>query len=167
MHLLTTERLYALHNVNRWGGWLHRPYGVLEHTVIGAQLLRDTDKDCRPFLLHDMEESEFGDITTPNKAKYTNGRYNREVDRWNAELCAETGVNVHHLHSDDVNYTDYVMAHAEHLTVATRGHPEKYDHLRINPDVSRACTLIVGKVYADPIRAVAHFWELFNASSQG
>ena len=165
--LLTNERLYALHNINRWGGWLHRPYGVLEHTVIGAELLHRNGKNCRAFLLHDMEESEFGDITTPNKAKYTNGRYAYAVDRWNAELCAETDVNIHHLHSDDVNYMDYVMAHAEHLTVATRGHPAKYDHLEINVDVRRAERLIQSTLYADRVRAAAKFRELFNASRQG
>lgn len=164
--LLTNERLHALHNINRWGGWLYRPYGVLEHSVIGAQLLHEKGKDCRPFLLHDMEESEFGDITTPNKVKYTNGRYAREVDLWNADLCAEVGIHPSDLHSDDVNYVDYVMAHAEHLTVATRGDPAKYDHLEVNVDVNHAVRLIESTLYADRVRAAAKFWELFNASGQ-
>ncbi len=167
LKVLTNERLHALHNVNRWGGWLHRPYGVLEHTVIGAELLHRNGRNCRAFLMHDMEESEFGDITTPNKSRYTNGRYARDVDAWNAVLCAETDVNIHHLHSAEVNYMDYVMAHAEHLTVATRGDDAKYDHLEINTDVNRACLEIESAVYADFVRAAAKFWELFNASGKG
>lgn len=164
--LLTNERLCALHNVNRWGGWLHRPYGVLEHTVIGAELLHRNGRNCRAFLLHDMEESEFGDITTPNKSRYTNGRYSHDVDLWNATLCAETDVNVHDLHCAEVNYMDYVMAHAEHLTVATRGDPDKYDHLEVNTDVNRAMHLIGLALYSDRVRAAAKFLELFNASGQ-
>ncbi len=164
MLLLNNKRLHALHNVSRWGGWVKRPYSVLEHTLLGAELVIAKGLDPKPFLLHDMEESEFGDITTHNKRKFMNGRYYATVDRWNADLCAESGIHPSRLVCPElVKYADHVMLHAEHLSVAMIGDPTLFDHKPATPDVTSRCVAIRDDKYQDVEYATHCFWEFFNA----
>ena len=39
--LMTTDRIWALNRIIRFTGWTRRPYSVLEHSVIGAQVLAE------------------------------------------------------------------------------------------------------------------------------
>lgn len=73
-------RVKALGYINRWYGHTKRPFSVLEHTVIGAEVLTEMMNDSRDavryFLLHDLHESVIGgDMSTPDVAKYTNDRF--------------------------------------------------------------------------------------------
>ena len=167
--LLTNERLRALHNVNRWGGWLLRPYSVLEHTLIGADMLeaKGETSSIRPFLLHDMEESEFlGDVRTHHKAKYLTAKYNYDVERWKQAMCLEAGIYLSELSGGWVKYADHSMLYAEHLTVAAPGDPVLFKGKPLDDDVRRACAAIEVHAYRNLSMAIARFWELFNASGQ-
>lgn len=168
MPLLNDKRLHALHNVSRWGGWVKRPYSVLEHTLLGAELLMAKGElsSVRPFLLHDMEESQFGDITTHNKRKFMNARYYATVNRWNAELCGEVGIHPSDLSGQYVKYVDHVMLHAEHIGVAMVGDPELFSDKPTTLDVRDRCVAIRDDKYTDVNHAIHCFWELFNASGQ-
>lgn len=161
--LLTNDRLRALHNINRWGGWLKRPYSVLEHTLIGAKFMVAQGQDPKPFLLHDMEETEFGDLVAPNKRRYTNGTYRFDVDRWVDRLCAEAGIHSSELNNMDVKTTDHMMAHAEHLVVASRGDPKIFGGLPITPEVRWIMRAIDDDMYRGSHLAVDTFWGLYNA----
>lgn len=159
MELLTLERVRVLGRINRWGGWLKRDYSVLEHTVIGATAaVYIMGIDPRPFLLHDMEETEFGDITTPNKAIYTNTAYDLAVERWNERLSKETGVV---LGGDAVKMLDAKMAHAESVAVASRGDP-KYRGVIMDTMTLWMEAAIRSEDFADPDRAVGQFMDLWQ-----
>jgi hypothetical protein len=137
MSLITEDRLRALAMINRWGGWVKRPYSVLEHTVTGARQLRDEGLPWKEFLLHDLEESEFGDIITPVKDLIPPGSiYYTRVARFNHKLHVETGI------WPDGGDMDVDMAHAEHLTVAVKGDP-KYDARPMTDRVKRLCAEII------------------------
>lgn len=162
MRLVNDKSLHALHHINRWGGWVKRPYSVLEHSILGAELLVAKGEDPRPFLLHDFEEVAFGDQVTHNKRRYMNARYHYDVDQWNAKMCAEQGITPSDLHSSSVKYVDHVMLHAEHLSVALIGDPVLFAAKPVTKDVTNRCVAIGFDAYRDVDYAIWRFWELYN-----
>lgn len=160
MKLLCDERLAVLGRINRWGGWVYRNYSVLEHTVIGGVLLDRKGIDPRPFLLHDFEESEFGDIIAPVKAWIpANGEYHIQVFEFNRRLQHETGV------VPDGGKMDEVMAHAEHLKVAIRG-DRRFDAEPLSVQKIGACDLIDACEYALTPAAIRRFNQLWQKWSR-
>lgn len=159
MKLLCDERLAVLGRINRWGGWVHRNYSVLEHTVIGGVLLDRKGIDPRPFLLHDLEESEFGDIIAPVKALIpSDSEYHIQVFEFNCRLTHETGV------TPMGGMMDQVMAHAEHLTVAIRG-DRRFDAEPTSPQVDEARDLINCGTYDNTptaIRCFNRIWQRWS-----
>ncbi len=159
MKLLTNERLHAASMINRWGGWVKRPYSILEHSVIGAAIAQEYfDADPRPFLLHDLHETEIvGDVPTPHKPLYLNSQYHVAVEDFDNRLWAETGVSPDHPVTTEV---DRIMAAAEHFEVAVRGDP-KYDSMTGHLDVQFARHLINSCAYAGS-HTITSFWELWG-----
>lgn len=156
--LITTERLCALARINRWGGWVRRDYSVLEHEVIGALTLRHFGHPYAAFLLHDHEESEFGDIVKPVKELCASTAYRIAVEDFDARLWAETGVR------PDGGWMDEYMAHAEHLTVAIRG-DRKFDNVEPCLIVSYAANLIRSGAYADRLVCVNKWKDLWHGNA--
>lgn len=114
--LLTRERVQALARINRYTGWTTRPYSVLEHSVIGAKLVPPGVVQ-RAFLLHDMEESAFGDIISPVKRKYMSPEYHADVETWVRDLAAETKIPYSAIDGEQIHHLDRVMLAAEKSTV--------------------------------------------------
>ena len=114
--LLTRERVEALARINRYTGWTTRPYSVLEHSVIGAKLTPNRTLQ-KAFLLHDMEESAFGDIISPVKRKYMSADYFMAVEAWVRDLAVETKVPYSAIDGEQVHHLDRVMLAAEKATV--------------------------------------------------
>lgn len=98
--MITHRNITALGHINRYNGWTRRPYSVLEHTMIGCMVIAndtyfrigtvmesDFARDVtRGFLIHDLEESVFGDIIRPTKRRYMTDDYFRDVDDWHNDL---------------------------------------------------------------------------------
>lgn len=154
-NLITDDRLWALARINRWGGWVHRDYSVLEHTVIGALTLRHFGHPYAAFLLHDHEESEYGDVLKPVKDLFASTAYHLVVDHYNMVLEQETGVK------PDGGWMDGYMSHAEHLTVAIRG-DRKFDGVEPCLIVKFAASLIRNRAYADRKVCVNKWKELWH-----
>lgn len=120
--MITIDHVTALSRINRFNGWTRRPYSVLEHTVIGTEYALRTGHtldEARAFLLHDMEESVFGDIVRPVKQRYVSDLYHHDVSKWNERLCGHLNFDVQHLYSDRIVTLDNDMLAAELHTVAT------------------------------------------------
>lgn len=121
--MITRHHIDALANINRFNGWTTRPYSVLEHTVIGVKFALETGMSevaAKAFMLHDLEESVFGDVVRPLKSKYMNEGYFAAVGNWERRL--EKWVDLPHVltaHHSDVKYIDDAMLAAELHTVAT------------------------------------------------
>ena len=156
--LITDDRLWALARINRWGGWVNRDFSVLEHEVVGALTLQRFGHPYSGFLIHDHEESEFGDIISPVKYMCTTTTYSLAVEDFNQRLWAETSVR------PDGGLMDGYMAHAEHLTVAIRG-DRKYDEVEPSLIVKFAANLIRSKAYADRLSCVNKWKELWYGVS--
>lgn len=157
MTLITNDRLEALSRINRWGGWVKWDYSVLDHTIIGAIQLKSEGLPYKPFLLHDFEESEFGDVISPVKDLIPPGSvYHTRVARFNQRLVDETGV------IPDGGDMDIDMAHAEHLTVAIRG-DKKFDARPITPRVAELVKWIERSIYMRG-QAMTQWWKLWNAT---
>lgn len=165
--LLTQTRINALSRINRFAGWTSRPYSVLEHSVIGAQLLAETGGVSRPtvraFMLHDLHETAFGgDITTPIKRKYLGEEYREDVRTWDRDLATETGVPLYLIEGLAVKFTDAAMLAAETRTVSTCDWtapiPEHYEQ-----DVKRASILIRDGRYSRD-QTVPAFWQMWAGS---
>ena len=157
-NLITDDRLWALARINRWGGWVHRDYSVLEHEVVGAVTLRHFGYPYAAFLLHDHEESDFGDIIAPVKAICMTTAYRLKVEDFNTRLHQETGVE------PDGGWMDAYMAHAEHLTVAIRG-DRKFDGVEPCLIVKFAASLIRNGGYADRKVCVDKWKELWHGNA--
>ena len=114
--LLTRDRVQALSRIHRYVGWTTRPYSVLEHSVIGAKLTPNRTLQ-KAFLLHDMEESAFGDIISPVKRKYMPEAYFMDVEAWVRNLAAETSVPYSAIDGEQVHFFDRVMLAAEKSTI--------------------------------------------------
>ena len=125
--LITQRRVAALGHICRYNGWVDRMYSVLEHTTIGVTVLRNEgarESVQKTFLLHDFEDTEFGDIVRPVKKKYMNGQYAKDVTAWNLQLHRGHGFAPSasdYLECDDM---DNRMIAAELKTVARVGDPE-------------------------------------------
>lgn len=153
--------------INRWNGWLWRPYSVLEHSVIGAHVLARRGyrvRDVLGFLLHDYEESEFGDIATPMKERHVNSTYRADVFRFNVTLCREVHLALGDLSSDLVTVIDSHMAWAEHHTVAVVGAPERYGKTTYPAgSIPVECRqLIEQNRFAKLDAQIDEFWRLLN-----
>lgn len=156
--LLTPERIVQASYICRWRGRVHRHYSVLEHTIIGAWVLRELGYDhnaVRSFLLHDLEETEFvGDIPTPDKAVYMNAEYFGDVQVWEDELYRETEVT----RNIEVNsLMDEIMLRAEHATVSKV--PD--DAPRTDPAI-RLCRVLID---ADEFSVPAQWWQLWDGTA--
>ena len=114
--LLTRERVVALSRLNRYCGWTTRPFSVLEHSVIGAKLTPNRTLQ-KAFLLHDFEESAFGDIISPVKHKYMVPQYHIDVEEWVRNLAVETKVPYSAIDGEQVHHLDRVMLVAEKATI--------------------------------------------------
>lgn len=159
MTLLTNDRLMALSRINRWGGWVKWDYSVLMHTVIGAERLQREGLPHKPFLLHDFEESEFSDVISPTKDLIPPGSvYYTRVARFNQRLYEETGMR------PDGGEMDVDMAHAEHLSVASKGDPLSYAGRPVSErvdDLYRGILLMEDRHVHEVW--IAAWWELWNA----
>lgn len=165
--LLTRERVQALARINRYTGWTSRPYSVLEHSVIGAKLVLPGVVQ-RAFLLHDMEESAFGDIISPVKRKYMPPQYYADVEAWVRDLAAETKVPYDAIDGDEVHILDATMMAAETRTiyVGENRHIEARGWVAPIPTgcdglVSWAQRLITTEEYAGD-RAITAFWQMWG-----
>lgn len=156
--LITDDRLRALSRINRWGGWVTRDFSVLEHEVIGAMILRSKGEPYKPFLIHDHEESEFGDIIAPVKAICSTTTYLLRVDEFNTRLIRETGI------VPDGGWMDQCMAHAEHLTVAVRGDP-KFNDMPLTNEVRQAVMMINGMRFAGKKNCIKMWKRLWYGDS--
>jgi hypothetical protein len=122
--ILTRDRIEALNKINRYNGWLKRDYSVLEHTLVGVKQMsirKESHRDQMGFLLHDVEETEFGDIIRPVKNQFLGADYHAAVRDWNTKLVKEVGtehVTLYNLRSHAVNKMDDDMIAAELVTVA-------------------------------------------------
>jgi hypothetical protein len=175
--LLTQNRIRALSQINRFAGWTSRPYSVLEHSVIGAVLCAHHPWLCahqpdvqRAFLLHDMEETVFGDIISPVKHRYMSAQYYQDVGTWNRDLATETGVPLYLIESLSVKWTDAVMMVAEWQTVyvGEDRYPEAFDWKPPVPpnserEIERAVEMINGEFYAGDL-AIKAFWHMWAGS---
>lgn len=158
MTLLTNDRLMALSRINRWGGWVKWDYSVLMHTVIGAERLQREGLPHKPFLLHDFEESEFGDVISPTKDLIPPGSvYHTRVARFNQRLFEETGV------APEGGQMDVDMAHAEHLSVAIKGDPLSYAGRPVSErvgDLRDSIEILRGDFNHES--CVGAWWDLWN-----
>lgn len=161
--LLTHNRIVAASRICRFNGWTNRHYSILEHSVIGANVLREMGfgRDVqKAFLLHDIEETEFTDIVTPLKERFMTANYQAAVHQWEFDLCVEVGLpdGMSCLHSEDVKFMDTVMLSVESHTVSTmewRGYVEDC------PEADIANRMILSREFKGK-HAVAEFWRFYN-----
>lgn len=153
--LLTPQRIEQAANICRWRGRVRRHYSILEHSVIGAWVLRELGYDhnaVRSFLLHDLEETEFcGDIPTPDKAIYMNSDYFRDVRIWDEALFRETEVK---RNVAVISLMDEIMCRAEYATVSLV--PD--DAPRTDPTI-RLCRILID---ADEFGTPGQWWQLWE-----
>lgn len=156
--LLTTARIEQAANICRWRGRVRRHYSVLEHSVIGAWVLRELGYDhnaVRSFLLHDLEETEFcGDIPTPDKAAYMNADYFRDVREWESALYAETEVK---RNIPVIELMDEIMMQAEFATVSL----VENDNPRTDHTIRLARVMIDSDEFGTP----EQWWQLWNGTA--
>lgn len=156
--LLTRHRIIQASHICRWNGRVWRHYSILEHTNIGALVLRELGYDhnaVKSFLLHDLEETEFcGDIPTPDKAIYMNADYFRDVREWDTRLHVECEVEVD---LDAVRMMDEIMVRAEYTTVSRRVD----DAPRTDANIRLARVLIDAGTYGTP----ELWWQLWDNSA--
>lgn len=165
--LLTRERVQALSRINRYAGWTSRPYSVLEHSVLGTRLTPNRTLQ-KAFLLHDMEESAFGDIISPVKRRFMPPAYFREVEDWVRNLAVETRVPFSAIDGDQVHWMDAVMMAAETRTiyVGENRHVEAAGWVAPIPTAGDAGVewikhLIETEEYAGD-KAVTAFWQIWS-----
>lgn len=165
--LLTRERVVALSRLNRYCGWTTRPFSVLEHSVIGAKLTPNRTLQ-KAFLLHDFEESVFGDIISPVKRKYMPAAYYMDVEAWVRDLAVETKVPYSAIDGEQVHYLDALMMAAETRTiyVGENRHIEAKGWVAPIPLAGEglclwAERLIESQAYAGE-NAITAFWQMFS-----
>lgn len=125
MPLLTRERLEAAAHINRWRGWTKRPYSILEHQLIGAQVMSylvfPTTIDIRSFLVHDLHETEvIGDVPTPDKKRYCNTLFDMACEDFDMRLGAELNLPPMWWRNDPVKWMDKQMLLVENQILSTR-----------------------------------------------
>lgn len=115
------NRINAAFHINRWRGWTHRPYSILEHMVIGTEVMADMGMPIeaqRWFLLHDMHETEIvGDVPTPEKTLYCNTAFHIACQDFDNALISRQRVPVR---TDLVVPMDEAMKIVEHHCVVSR-----------------------------------------------
>lgn len=120
-HLVTDEDLNALCNIGRFNGHTIFPYSVMEHLIIGGLCLvrEGAPRDIRrAWLLHDIEEHVFGDRIRPNKHKYMNARYFRDVEKFERDLYRKAGLPLELIQCKEVVAMDNDMLAVELSIVA-------------------------------------------------
>lgn len=165
--LINPARVRALGMINRWNGWLWRPYSVLEHSVIGAHVLQSRNYQPRQvlgFLLHDYEESEFGDLSAVYKDRHGSAAYRTDVFQFNVTLCRQNHLALGDLSSDLITVVDSHMAWAEHHTVAVVGDPARYANVTYPASaMPRQCKLLIEtNRFAKLDAQIDEFWRIFN-----
>jgi hypothetical protein len=125
MRLLTLDRLHAAAHINRWRGWTKRPYSILEHQLIGAQVMTylvfPTTAEIRAFMVHDMHETEvIGDVPTPDKKKYCNAVFDIDCQEFDNRLGVELGLASMWWESKPVKWMDRQMLIVENAVMSTR-----------------------------------------------
>ena len=163
MQIITENRIAAASHITRWRGWVNRSFSILDHMVIGAEILRfigRSDRVVKQFLVHDMHETQFvGDITTPDKARYCNGQYHRDVTDFDFALGDEMGwsgerwwMNAH------VKSMDEIMKRVENVEVRVKALPEielpNDEMVQIFREMETRVRQMGG--------AQKHFWRLVN-----
>lgn len=160
--LITQQRVAALGHICRYNGWVDRMYSVLEHTVIGVTVLRNEGATLgaqRAFLLHDFEETEFGDITRPVKAKYMPEQYAKDVAAWDLQLHRGQGFAPTAQDYLDCNTMDDRMLAAEIHAIARIVDP-KYPFVPRRHDT---ITLLIRlRTFGTHDRAVDGFYEHYH-----
>jgi hypothetical protein len=122
--VVDTRRLNAAAHIARWRGWTKRPYSILEHMVVGAEVMRRLgySRDAQAwFLLHDMHETEvIGDVPTPDKAAYCNEDFHRACDAFDAGVRDAFRLKLDADTLADVAFIDAQCAIMEHALLVTR-----------------------------------------------
>lgn len=168
--ILTAGRIAALANLSRWNGWTWRPYTVLEHTVIGALALHRmtgiTKPMVRAFLLHDVEETEFGEHTRDVKRRFLGSDYHAAVREFDTKLFNEVGVplslkrhselmliddGIASVEAEVVVLPEYLVEHVSDDWIIQHRHPEMHDFMS---------TMIRGETLRGH-RAIEAWWNLW------
>lgn len=128
MPLLTLDRVRAAANINRWRGWTKRPYSILEHQLIGAQVMLDVmgvDRELvRMFMVHDMHETEVvGDVPTPDKKLYCNTMFDIACENFDLDLATELNFPARWWSETAVKFMDRQMLLCENANMSTRQDP--------------------------------------------
>jgi hypothetical protein len=128
MLLLTLDRLHAAANINRWRGWTKRPYSILEHQLIGAQVMLDVMSADRQlveqFMVHDMHETEvIGDVPTPDKKMYCNTMFDIACEDFDMTLGIELNLPSRWWTDKSVKWMDRQMLLCENDHMSTRPDP--------------------------------------------
>lgn len=168
MTLLTHDRLVSAAHINRWRGRTVRPYSVLEHTIIGAKLmLSGTVEDYSPvtikcWMLHDLHETEIvGDVPTPDKRKYMNDLYFKDVLEFDMRIGRDCDMPKAWWDHPAIHTIDRLMIEAENYAVANSLDPS----LTFNKD-DAAHQFIYKRIVLDA-RMETHeialdFWRIWN-----
>lgn len=160
--LLTPARVQAAAYINRFNGWTNRRYSILEHMVIGTNVLREmgaVPEVQKAFLIHDLEETDFTDIITPVKQRFMVPDYFKAVEAWERELCLEVGLPFAFLTHVDVKLMDTIMLACETHIVSTadwRGFVEDC------PEVDVANRMITSGEFQGK-HAIKEFWRLMES----
>lgn len=165
--LVTHERIGALANICRWGGFTRRFYSVCEHSLIGALAARAArmDRDVQlGFLLHDFEESEFGDKITPLKYRHSSTHYWIDVERFNEILCRQIKKPMELLDSTVVRSIDRQMAWAESNSVSLRPDPKYEPGGEVYPNRIGlwAKDMIESGIFRSRTHQVSRFMEFYH-----
>jgi len=116
------KRINAASHISRWRGWTNRPYSILEHMVVGVEVMADMGmpvEDQRWFLLHDMHETEIiGDVPTPDKMLYCNTLFHAACQEFDNALMSRQRVPVRN--GRVVKAMDKDMMIVEHHCIASR-----------------------------------------------
>lgn len=122
--IINTRRLNAAANIARWRGWTKRHYSILEHMVVGAEVMRRLgySREAQAwFLLHDMHETEvIGDVPTPDKVAYCNADFHRACDAFDMEMRNTLNISLTADTLADVAFIDTQCAIMEHALLVTR-----------------------------------------------
>lgn len=162
--IITDERIRAANNVMRWRGWTTRRYSILEHMVIGAQVMRrfGLSNECQKlFLLHDLHETEIiGDVPTPHKLLYCNTQFRADCMSFDTALWAECDLMPTTRALDAVSAMDRHMAAVEHDRICTLSHDDVTSYDPHNPFHKAIAEAIRP---SEPYNTISMWWEMFNA----
>ena len=160
--LLTPERINALSHLSRWRGWTKRPYSVLEHCCVGANVLQWFKWSSglqRKWWLHDLHETEIvGDVPTPDKHEYMNQRFDIAVEEFDTALGNEVEFGPKWWRDKTLKKIDRCMLLVENDQLATRKDPLLCKPDYNDPMVTGMYRLIDQRVYDDQAKAVTKLW---------